>query len=134
MGVLFGNGHDQHYTGSWKKIGFVYADRITQYLFTKSRDDAIKMHDDNLDWMQNYQTEGRHTHYQDETWIFKNVARWKAWKNTTGNTTDGCFTVPSGKGEQSILSHIGSPETGLLEQSMFSGLEVKQVIWLPFWD
>ena len=42
----------------------------------------------------------------------------KAWKDTIGNITDGCFTVPSGKGERSILSQIGSPETGLLEQSM----------------
>ena len=76
------------------------------------------MSDDYLDWIQNYRTEGRRIYYQDETWIFKNMAWRKAWKNKIGNTTDGCFSVPFEKGERSILSYIGSPETGLLEQSM----------------
>ena len=65
-----------------KKIGFVYDDRVTHYEYSKSREDIIKMRDDYLDWIQNYRTEGRRIYYQDETWIFKNMACGKAWKDT----------------------------------------------------
>ena len=101
-----------------KKIGFVYDDLVTYYEYTKSREDVIKMRDDQLDSIQNYRTEGRLMYYQDETWISKNMACGKAWKDTIGNTTDGCFSVPSGKGERRILSHIGCHEAGMLMQSM----------------
>ena len=39
----------------------------------------------------------------------------KTWIDKIENSTDGTFHVPCGKGERSILSHVGSSETGLLE-------------------
>ena len=65
-----------------KKIEFVYDDRAAHYEYTESREDVTKMRDDYLDWIQNYRTEGRRIYYQDETWIFKDMACWKAWKDT----------------------------------------------------
>ena len=42
----------------------------------------------------------------------------KVWKYIVGEATDDCFTNPSGKGERSILYHIGCADTGLLDQCM----------------
>ena len=101
-----------------KRIGFVYEDRVTHYEHTRNREDIIKMRDDYLDWIRKYREEGRRVYYQDETWVFKNMSCPKVWKDIVGLSTDGCFMVPSGKGERSILSHIGCAETGLLDGCM----------------
>ena len=75
----FGNGHDQHYRGSWNNW-FAYDDCVTNYEYTKSREDVIKMCDDYLDWIHNYRTDGRRIFDKDENWIFKKIACGKAWK------------------------------------------------------
>lgn len=46
-------------------------------------------------------------HYQDETQVFKNMKCTKVQKDIVGESTSGTFTVRSGRGERSILSHIG---------------------------
>ena len=101
-----------------KKIGFVYYDRLTRYEHTKMKQDIIKITDDYLEWIYKYRKEGSRICYQDETWVFKNMSCSKVWKDIAGKATDECFIAPSGKGERSILPHIGCTGTGLLDNCM----------------
>ena len=101
-----------------KRIGLVYEDWITHYEHAKNREDIIKMRDNYLDWIAKYRKEGRRIYYRDETWVFKNMTRAKVWKNIVGESTAGTFTVPSGRSERSILSHIGYAETELLDECL----------------
>ena len=101
-----------------KRIGLVYEDRITHYEHTKSREDIIKMRDDYLDWITKYREERRRIYYQDETWVFKNMACAKVWKDIVGESTAGTFTVPSRRDERFIVPHIGCTETGLLDECL----------------
>ena len=95
-----------------KKFEFVCHDRVTHYRYSNSREDFIKMLHHQLDWIQNYRTEGRHVYYQTKLGYSKVWHAERLRKIKFENTTDGCFTVSSGKGERSTLSQIGSPETG----------------------
>ena len=101
-----------------KRIGFVYEDRVTYYEHTRNRKDIIKMRDDYLDCIRKHREEERRVQYQEETWVFKNMSCAKVWKDIVGISTDACFIVPSGRGERSILPHIGCAETGLLNECM----------------
>ena len=71
-----------------------------------------------MDWIEIYRQEGRRTYYQDETWVFKNMTCSKAWKDIRENATKDVLHVPSGRGKRSILSHIGSPDSGLVNGCM----------------
>ena len=99
-----------------KSIEFSYDERDTHYEHTRKRDDVIKMRDDYLEWTEFYRDSGYRIYYQDETWVFKNMTCSKVWKDIVKDSTDDTFTVPSGKGDRSILCHIGCAETGLLEE------------------
>ena len=52
----------------------------------------------------------------------------KVWKDIVGDATANTYKVPAGKGERSILCHIGCAETGLLDQSLllFRGSKSKK--------
>lgn len=56
------------------KLGFMHDDRVTHYEYTKSRKDIASMRDDYLEWITKYRKEGYSIYYQDETWVFKNMA------------------------------------------------------------
>lgn len=101
-----------------KSIGYIYGDRISPYVHKKSREDIILMRDNYLEWINHYRENGFNIFYQDETWVFKNMTCSKVWQDTAEDSTKDTFNVPSGKGERSILSHVGSGETGLLEGCM----------------
>ena len=57
--------------------------------------------------------------------MFKKITCSKVWKNIVEDSTNDTFTVPSGRGDRSILCHIGCAETGLLEECdlLFPGLK-----------
>lgn len=97
------------------KHGFIHDDQISHYEHTKSRSDVVSMRDDYLEWINKYRELGYNIFYQDETWVSKNMAPKKIWKDTEGNSTAQQPRKPSGSGERSILSHVCSETTGLLE-------------------
>ena len=101
-----------------KSIGFVYGDKISHYEYTKSRADVITMRDSYLDWIRHYRESGYRVYYQDESWVFKNISCSKVWKDVRDYSTADVYKVPSGKGERSIISHIGCAETGLLDNCL----------------
>ena len=98
-----------------KLIRFAYEDKLSHHQHTRDREDILKMRDDYLDWLDHYREQGYHIFYQDETWVFKNMTCSKVWQDIVDHATDGTFAVPSGEEERSILCHIGSPGTGLLD-------------------
>lgn len=98
-----------------KSIGLVYENRVSHYEYTKKRQDVIAMRDNYLEWIEGYRQDGYLILYQDESWVFKNLAPTKVWRNTNIPLEEEVYKVPSGKGERSILSHIASTETELLE-------------------
>jgi transposase len=61
--------------------------------------------------VKQYRSEGYHIFYQDETWVNKNMAPVKCWIDE--NRRRG-RKVPQGKGERSIICHIGSEEGFIL--------------------
>ena len=65
------------------------------------------MRDDYFDWVEQYRVEGYTIYYKDETWIFKNMTCAKVWKYIVGDATTDTYQFPTGKGEISIISHIG---------------------------
>lgn len=91
-----------------KRMGFIYGDRVTHYQYTKTRCDIIATRNDYLEWIHKYRDLGYRIYYQDETWVFKNMTCKKFWQDTKGESTQGLQNVPSGSGERSILSHVGS--------------------------
>ena len=101
-----------------KRIGFDHEDHVTHYEYTRNREDIIKMRDDHLEYIRKYREEGSREYFQDETWVFKNKSCRKVWKDIVGISNNARFMVPSGKGERSILSHIGCAGTGLLDECM----------------
>lgn len=101
-----------------QKIGFVYKNRVSYYQHTKERQDVVAMRDNYLEWIQYYRENNYEIFYQDETWVFKNLTKKMVWQDTEGEATKNIFNVPAGSGERSILCHLGSDKTGLLEGCM----------------
>ena len=72
------------------------------------------MRDNYSDWISGYQEQGYNIDYQDETWIFKNMSCSKVLKDFVADSIEEAYKVPAGKGYGSIVCHIGSAETGVL--------------------
>ena len=70
--------------------------------------------------LQEYRSEGRKIYFQDETWVNSNMTFPKAWFDEENSSE--IASLPAGKGERSIICHIGS-EDGFLEpaQLIFRG-------------
>ena len=102
-----------------QSIGFTYDYRISHCDYTKHHPDIVTMRGNYSEWVQKYRYEGYNIYYPDETWEFKNRTKSKVWKDVIKKTTNDLITVPSGKGECSILSRVASTKTGLLDGWMF---------------
>ena len=62
------------------KNGFEYGLRPDHYAYTRGRLDICVMPDDYLEWIDKYRTAGYRIFYQDETWVFDNIAQCRIWK------------------------------------------------------
>ena len=90
---------------------YSFSDRPSHY--DKAREDPriTEMRKSYLDEIKKHRSEGRDIFYQDETWLIKNMLKAKIW--TRGDIAEDIPTA-SGKGESSIISHVGSKKVGLL--------------------
>ena len=114
--------------------GFSYKTRKTHYEFSRERSDITLMRDNYLEWIQNYRNDGYVIYYQDETWVFKNMALKKSWQFLSKyEISNEDINVPPGPGERSIVSHIGSDRYGLLEDCLllFNGRKKQNLITIP---
>ena len=98
-----------------KSIGFAYEDKTSHYQHTRDRVHVLKIRDGYLEWLYYYREQRYRIFYQNKTWLFKNMTCSKIWQYDIVHATDGTFMVPTGKRERSVLFHIGSPDTGLLD-------------------
>lgn len=57
------------------RIGFVYSKRPNHYAYTKERHDIMQMRHNYLDWIEAYRKQGYRIFWQDEKWVFKNMAQ-----------------------------------------------------------
>ena len=101
-----------------QSIDFIYDYRISYYGHTKQRPDIVTIRANYLKCVLKYRDEGSNTYYQDKTWVFKNMTISKLWKFANKKTTGDLITPQSGRVERSILSHVASVQTGLLDGSM----------------
>ena len=76
------------------------------------------MRDNYLEWIQKYRYEGYNVYYQVESWVFKSMTTSKSMERCYQKTTDDLIRVLSGRGERSILSHVASAQTQLLDLCM----------------
>lgn len=97
------------------RIGFLYGEQVSHYERRKTRSDIVAMGDDYLEWVQKYRDEVYEIYYMDEKWGFKNMMCKKVWRDMEGSSTENVLNVPSGNGKRSILAHVGSKSTGLLD-------------------
>ena len=97
-----------------KSIVFIYGDRICHYEYAKNRADVVSMRDNYLDCTSAHREQGYIIYYQDEIWIFENMSWSKVWKVFVADSIEETYRVPVGKGHGSIVCHIGSAGTGVL--------------------
>ena len=76
------------------------------------------MRDYYLKWVSHCRENGYRIYYQDETWVIKNIACTKIWKNVAVEAMQTDYKVLAGKGDQSIVCHVVSDELGLLENCL----------------
>jgi len=65
-----------------------------------------------IDTVRKYREADRTIYYTDETWLNKNMSTYRSWKD---GSTDASLQVPSGKGAQIIVAHVGSRKDGLVD-------------------
>jgi hypothetical protein len=92
---------------------FTFSNRKNHYEVAKERTDIQFVRENYLRWVMAYREQGYTIFYQDETWVFKNIAHSNVWQDNENAET--LYKVPSVKGERSIVCHLGSDETGLLD-------------------
>ena len=100
-----------------RELNFTFSNRPSHY--QKAREDPriIKMRKSYLSEIRKHRAQGRDIFFQDETWIYKNMLRRKAWFRE-GIAAD--IPSPSGKGQRVIISHVGSKKGGLLPGALLS--------------
>lgn len=124
---FYGSGHDLYC--------IILCDRLVLFMkaefhimsIRRKMLDIVSMGDNYLDWIQKYREDGYRTYYQDETWVFKNMTCGKVWRGIVGSSTDQVFNVSNERGDRSIFSHIGSTETGLLQNCLLIFRELNQM-------
>jgi len=58
---------------------FAYSPRQNLYAHVKERDDITQMRDYYLEWINHYRSEGYRIFFQDEIWVFMNMAQNRIW-------------------------------------------------------
>ena len=96
-------------------LRYSFSDRPSHYDQAREDPRIIEMRKSYLKEMQKHRSEGRDIFYQDETWIFKNMLKKKAWFR---EDLAAYIPAPSGKGQRSIISHVGSKKVGLLPDAL----------------
>ncbi|TMW55725.1 hypothetical protein Poli38472_010607 [Pythium oligandrum] len=83
---------------------YTYGKRRTYYQNLKENVSIAAQRVAYIKKVQEYRAEGRPIFYQDETWVNKNMTPANMWLDDEGQ---GGRAVPQGKGERSIVCHIG---------------------------
>lgn len=98
-----------------KPIKFSYEEKSSHYQHTRDTEQIVKMREDYIEWLDCYQERRYRIFYQDKTWVIKHMTCYKARQGILGHGPCGTVTLPSGKGERSMLCHIGLSDDALLD-------------------
>lgn len=101
------------YTFLTTSMNYVYKPKKSYYKSLKENAAIAEQRVRFIKQIQAYRSEGRSIFYQDETWINKNMTPLKAWMDQNAK---GGPSLPPGKGDRSIICHVGN-EDGFLEQA-----------------
>lgn len=96
-----------------KQMNYCYKSKKSYYDSVKEDLTIAEQRVKYLKQLKEYREEGRPIYYQDETWVNKNMTTLKAWIDDNDNAV-GAPGMPQGKGERSIVSHVGN-ENGFLD-------------------
>ena len=77
----------------------------------------IRQREDFIDTLRQDRASGKVIYYTDDKWANKNMSVYRSWSD--GNLRSR-FDQPSGKGVRIIIAHVGSRETGLLQDAGIS--------------
>ena len=104
------------------KSGFTNAPKATYYQYLREQTNVINQRIKYLNVLKSYRQQGYYIFFQDETWLSKNMSVNKIWSLMDPSEPID-YQVPSSPGTRSTIFHIGSKETGLLEDCllMFDG-------------
>lgn len=94
-----------------EKMRYTYGDRRSHYQDLK---EEVSIAAQRIAYIKNvraYRAEGRAIFYQEEAWANKNMTPARIWLDEDGK---GGLKTPSGKGERSLICHIGG-ESGFVE-------------------
>jgi len=86
------------------KMHYTYGKRRTYYQNLKEDVSIAAQRVNYIKKVRQYRSEGRAIYYQDETWVNKNMTPANVWLDEDGH---GGLKVPQGKGERSIICHVG---------------------------
>ena len=96
-----------------KKMNYTYSTKKSYY---ESLKEDVAIGEQRMNYLQQvkeFRKQGKTIFYQDETWINKNMTPLKTWLDPDREIAP---IMPQGKGERSIISHVGS-EHGFLAEA-----------------
>lgn len=67
-------------------------------------------------WVLKFRDKEYGAFYQEESLLFENIRCNEKWEEIQGSSTKILNAVFSGKGDRLVVPHIGSAETGLLNE------------------
>lgn len=107
------------------KMNYSYGQRTGHYEQLLEKTSIIVQRIEYIKQIKKYRSEGKPIYYQDETWVTKNMTLNNVWLDENGR---GGLKVPQGKGERSIICHIGG-ENGFVENAklIFRGTKSKKI-------
>jgi len=93
-------------------IGFSFSRGPNHYDVARENPSGRKQQNDFIDTVRRYPEADRTIYYPDETWLNKNMSTYRSWND---GSTDASLKVPSGKGAQIIVAHVGSRKDGRID-------------------
>jgi len=120
-------------------LGFNFTRGPNQYDVAREKQSIVKQREKFIKKMREYRADERTIFYTDETWANKNMTPGRIW---TDKLSRARINVPSGKGAQIIITHVGSRKTGLVPGTslVFKGKkktgdyhgEMNSAVWLKW--
>jgi len=100
-----------------QETGFTFSKGPNHYDVAREKPSVIRQREDFIDTLRQDRASGKVIYYTDDKWANKNMSVYRSWSD--GNLRSR-FDQPSGKGVRIIIAHVGSRETGLLQDAGIS--------------
>jgi len=120
-------------------LGFKFTVEPHHYDVAREKKTIIAQRENFIKKMREYLAAARTIYYTDETWANKNMTPSRTW---TERSLRARLNVPSGKGARIIVAHVGSRDSGLVQDAslVFLGKkktgdyhgEMNSVLWLKW--